>query len=78
MQGDEKVIQKSRKTKCGKLFSGWSGRLYKKYKQLRETESEEFARDNYPKKLCTHEQWLSLIDTKWSDPKFQVTYISLM
>ncbi|XP_058190222.1 uncharacterized protein LOC131307613 [Rhododendron vialii] len=57
----------------GRRLSDYSHTLYRKYKKLKTTKGVEYAKSHPPFGI-SHEQWIDLIDKKWSDPKFLIGY----
>ncbi|KAI8542764.1 hypothetical protein RHMOL_Rhmol08G0165100 [Rhododendron molle] len=69
-EGDPIDVEKAVARQFGRRLSDYTHDLYKKYKKLKSTKGVEYARSHPPSGI-THEQWIGLIDKKWSDTKFQ-------
>ena len=72
MKGDPNDVDKIVATQFGRRLSAYTYRLHKKYKDLKLAKGDEHAR-NHPPADVTPQQWIDLINNKWSDPKFKVT-----
>ncbi|KAG5551392.1 hypothetical protein RHGRI_009719 [Rhododendron griersonianum] len=70
LEGDPIDVEKAVARQFGRRLSDYTHDLYKKYKKLKSTKGVEYAR-SHPPSGVTHEQWMGLIDKKWSDTKFQ-------
>ena len=77
LQGNPSDVDKIVARQCGRTMSSFSYRLHKKYKELKDTRGEEYARNN-PPSYVKPEQWASLIEKKWSVKKWQVISLSLL
>ncbi|KAG5553280.1 hypothetical protein RHGRI_011218 [Rhododendron griersonianum] len=71
LEGDPVDVEKAVARQFGHRLSDYTHDLYKKYKKLKSTKGVEYAR-SHPPSGVTHEQWVGLIDKKWSDTKFQM------
>ncbi|KAG5528952.1 hypothetical protein RHGRI_029569 [Rhododendron griersonianum] len=71
LQGDPIDVEKAVATQCGRRLSNHNFVLHKKYKKLKETRGEEYARNNPPAGV-NPEQWTSLVTKKWTVPKWLV------
>ncbi|KAG5524202.1 hypothetical protein RHGRI_031012 [Rhododendron griersonianum] len=71
LQGDPIDVEKAVATQCGRRLSNHNFVLHKKYKKLKETRGEEYARNNPPAGV-NPEQWMSLVTKKWTVPKWLV------
>ncbi|KAG5524076.1 hypothetical protein RHGRI_030918 [Rhododendron griersonianum] len=69
LQGDPIDVEKAVATQCGRRLSSHNFVLHKKYKKLKETRGEEYARNNPPIGV-NPEQWTSLVTKKWTIPKW--------
>ncbi|KAG5523948.1 hypothetical protein RHGRI_030823 [Rhododendron griersonianum] len=69
LQGDPIDVEKAVATQCGRRLSNHNFVLHKKYKKLKETRGEEYARNNPPAGV-NPEQWTSLVTKKWTVPKW--------
>ncbi|KAI8572275.1 hypothetical protein RHMOL_Rhmol01G0185500 [Rhododendron molle] len=69
LQGDPIDVEKAVATQCGQRLSNHNFVLHKKYKKLKETRGEEYARNNPPAGV-NPEQWTSLVTKKWTVPKW--------
>ncbi|KAI8564112.1 hypothetical protein RHMOL_Rhmol03G0157000 [Rhododendron molle] len=69
LQGDQIDVEKAVATQCGRRLSNHNFVLHKKYKKLKETRGEEYARNNPPAGV-NPEQWTSLVTKKWTVPKW--------
>ncbi|KAI8569597.1 hypothetical protein RHMOL_Rhmol02G0290200 [Rhododendron molle] len=69
LQGDPIDVEKAVATQCGQRMSNHNFALHKKYKKLKETRGEEYARNNPPAGV-NPEQWTSLVTKKWTVPKW--------
>ncbi|KAG5558129.1 hypothetical protein RHGRI_008148 [Rhododendron griersonianum] len=69
LQGDPIDVEKAVATQCGRRLSSHNFVLHKKYKKLKETRGEEYARNNPPVGV-NPEQWTSLVTKKWTIPKW--------
>ncbi|KAF7140041.1 hypothetical protein RHSIM_Rhsim06G0104000 [Rhododendron simsii] len=69
LQGDPIDVEKAVATQCGRRLSNHNFVLHKKYKKLKETRGEEYARNN-PSAGVNPEQWTSLVTKKWTVPKW--------
>ncbi|KAG5523960.1 hypothetical protein RHGRI_030833 [Rhododendron griersonianum] len=69
LQGDPIDVEKAVATQCGRRLSSHNFILHKKYKKLKETRGEEYARNNPPAGV-NPEQWMSLVTKKWTVPKW--------
>ena len=76
LQGNPSDVDKIVARQCGRTMSSFSYRLHKKYKELKDTRGEEYARNN-PPSYVKPEQWTSLIEKKWSVKKWQAISLSL-
>ncbi|XP_057465540.1 uncharacterized protein LOC130786570 isoform X2 [Actinidia eriantha] len=70
LQGNPNDVDKIVARQCGRTMSSFSYRLHKKYKELKDTKGEDYARNN-PPSYVKPEQWTSLIEKKWSVKKWQ-------
>ncbi|XP_058212438.1 uncharacterized protein LOC131324477 [Rhododendron vialii] len=70
LEGDPIDIEKAVARQFGRRLSDYTHLLYRKYKKLKSTKGVEYAR-SHPPSGVGHEQWIGLIDKKWSDTKFQ-------
>ncbi|KAG5532170.1 hypothetical protein RHGRI_026704 [Rhododendron griersonianum] len=70
LEGDPIDIDKAVARQFGRRLSDYTHTLYRKYKKLKSTKGVEYAR-SHPPSGVTHEQWIGLIDKKWSDTRFQ-------
>ncbi|KAL0007689.1 hypothetical protein SO802_009191 [Lithocarpus litseifolius] len=61
LQGDSALVNKTLNTKCGRLLSSHSNKLFAKYKKLVEKEGKTYAK-NHPPPNVTREKWIELID----------------
>ena len=48
LQGNPSDVDKIVARQCGRTMSSFSYRLHKKYKELKDTRGEEYARNNPP------------------------------
>ncbi|KAI8550201.1 hypothetical protein RHMOL_Rhmol06G0086700 [Rhododendron molle] len=71
LEGDPIDIEKAVARQFGRRLSDYTHSLYRQYKKLKSTKAVEYARSHPPSGI-THEQWIGLIDKKWSDTKFQM------
>ncbi|KAI8572068.1 hypothetical protein RHMOL_Rhmol01G0169900 [Rhododendron molle] len=71
LEGDPIDIEKAVARQFGCRLSDYTHTLYRRYKKLKSTKGVEYAR-SHPPSGVTHEQWIGLIDKKWSDTKFQL------
>ncbi|KAG5524238.1 hypothetical protein RHGRI_031044 [Rhododendron griersonianum] len=69
LQGDPIDVEKVVAMQCGWRLSNHNFVLHKKYKKLKETRGEEYARNNPPAGV-NPEQWTSLVTKKWTVPKW--------
>ncbi|XP_058226555.1 uncharacterized protein LOC131335280 [Rhododendron vialii] len=69
LQGDPIDVEKAVATQYGRRLSNHNFILHKKYKKLKETKGEEYARNNPPAGV-NPEQWTSLVTKKWIVPKW--------
>ncbi|KAG5561169.1 hypothetical protein RHGRI_004254 [Rhododendron griersonianum] len=69
LQGDPIDVEKAVATQCGRRLSNHNFVLHKKYKKLKETRGEEYARNNPPAGI-NPEQWTSLGTKKWTVKKW--------
>ena len=72
LQGDSIDVEKVMATKFGRALSDHTCRLHKEYKKLVASKGKEYARADPPKRI-DEAKWISLIDNKWTKPKFLVT-----
>ncbi|XP_058225377.1 uncharacterized protein LOC131334406 isoform X2 [Rhododendron vialii] len=76
LQGDPIDVEKAVATQCGRRLSNHNFVLHKKYKKLKETRGEEYARNNPPAGV-NPEQWTSLVTKKWTVPKWLVILFTI-
>ncbi|KAL7172365.1 hypothetical protein ACSBR2_031956 [Camellia fascicularis] len=69
LQGNQTDIAKALDTQFGRRLSGFTYKLHKQYKQLKDARGEDYARSHPPARV-TLNQWTSLID-KWNSQKFK-------
>ena len=74
LQGDSNLIMKILNTKCGRLLSCSSNKLHQAYKKLVQSHGADYAR-SHPQKNATLEQWTGLIDGKWTNEEWLVSYL---
>ncbi|KAH7856017.1 hypothetical protein Vadar_031638 [Vaccinium darrowii] len=65
-EGDPIDVHKAIATRCGRRLSDHTHKLYKKFKSLKESKGEGYARSHPPPKISM-EQWTSLIEKKWTN-----------
>ena len=65
LEGDSNLVTKTINTKCGRLLSSGSNKLYQTYKKLVESHGADYAKSHLPKN-ATLEQWIGLIEGKWT------------
>ena len=65
---------KTLNTKCGRLLSYKSNKLYQAYKKLEQAHGADYAR-SHPQKNATLEQWTKLIDGRWTNEEWLVNYL---
>ena len=61
-------------TKCGRLLSNGSNKLYQTYKKLMECHGADYAK-SHPPKNATLAQWTGLIEGKWTNKDWLVNYL---
>ncbi|CAL5375857.1 unnamed protein product [Camellia sinensis] len=69
LQGNQTDVAKALDTQFGRRLSGFTYKLHKQYKQLKDARGEDYARSHPPTRV-TLNQWTSLID-KWNSQKFK-------
>uniref|UniRef100_A0A2N9JAY4 Transposase Tnp1/En/Spm-like domain-containing protein n=3 Tax=Fagus sylvatica TaxID=28930 RepID=A0A2N9JAY4_FAGSY len=70
LQGDSVDVNKSLNTKFANSLRQHVYRLHTKYKKAKLTHGDEYVR-NHPPENVTAENWIELIDKKWTDSDFK-------
>ncbi|KAF7126932.1 hypothetical protein RHSIM_Rhsim11G0057000 [Rhododendron simsii] len=65
-EGDLIDVNKAITTRCGRRLSDYTHRLYEKFKKLKATKGEAYARSHPPPQIAM-EQWTRLIQKKWTN-----------
>uniref|UniRef100_A0A7N2LV31 Transposase n=1 Tax=Quercus lobata TaxID=97700 RepID=A0A7N2LV31_QUELO len=66
LEGDSNLVTKTINTKCGRLLSSGSNKLYQTYKKLVQSHGADYAK-SHPPKNATLEQWIGLIEGRWTN-----------
>ena len=74
LEGDSNLVTKTINTKCGKLLSSGSNKLYQTYKKLVQSHGADYAK-SHPPKNATQLQWTGLIEGKWTNKDWLVNYL---
>ena len=74
LEGDSNLVKKTINTKCGRLLSNGSNKLYQTYKKLVESHDADYAK-SHPPKNATLAQWTGLIEGKWTNKDWLVNYL---
>ena len=74
LEGDSNLIMKTINTKCGRLLSSGSNKLYQTYKKLVQSHGADYAR-SHPPMNATLELWTELIDGRWTNEDWLVKYL---
>ncbi|KAF5931996.1 hypothetical protein HYC85_028167 [Camellia sinensis] len=69
LQGNQSDVTKALNTQFGRRLSGFTYKLHKQYKQLKDARGDDYIRSHPPARV-TLNQWTSLID-KWNSQKFK-------
>ena len=73
-EGDFNLVTKTINTKCGRLLSSGSNKLYQTYKKLVQSHGADYAK-SHPPKNATELQWTGLIERKWINKDWLVNYL---
>ncbi|KAI8547973.1 hypothetical protein RHMOL_Rhmol07G0236600 [Rhododendron molle] len=65
-EGDPIDVNKAITSRCGRRLSDYTHRLYEKFKKLKATKGEAYARSHPPPQIAK-EQWTRLIEKKWTN-----------
>ncbi|KAF7148723.1 hypothetical protein RHSIM_Rhsim03G0060900 [Rhododendron simsii] len=65
-EGDPIDVNKAITSRCGRRLSDYTHRLYPKFKKLKATKGEAYARSHPPPQIAI-EQWTRLIEKKWTN-----------
>ncbi|XP_058210248.1 uncharacterized protein LOC131322793 isoform X5 [Rhododendron vialii] len=65
-EGDPIDVNKAITSRCGRRLSDYTHRLYEKFKKLKATKGEAYARSHPPPQIAM-EQWTRLIEKKWTN-----------
>ncbi|KAG5548393.1 hypothetical protein RHGRI_013921 [Rhododendron griersonianum] len=65
-EGDPIDVNKAITSRCGRRLSDYTHRLYEKFKKLKATKGEAYARTHPPPQIAM-EQWTRLIEKKWTN-----------
>ncbi|KAF7126967.1 hypothetical protein RHSIM_Rhsim11G0005600 [Rhododendron simsii] len=65
-EGDPIDVNKAIISRCGRRLSDYTHRLYEKFKKLKATKGEAYARSHPPPQIAM-EQWTHLIEKKWTN-----------
>ncbi|KAI8530240.1 hypothetical protein RHMOL_Rhmol11G0040800 [Rhododendron molle] len=65
-EGDPIDVNKAITSRCGRRLSDYTHRLYEKFKKLKATKGEAYARSHPPPQIAM-EQWTRLIGKKWTN-----------
>uniref|UniRef100_A0A2N9EGZ8 Transposase Tnp1/En/Spm-like domain-containing protein n=1 Tax=Fagus sylvatica TaxID=28930 RepID=A0A2N9EGZ8_FAGSY len=76
LQGDSVDVNKSLNTKFANSLRQHVYRLHTKYKKAKLTHGDEYVR-NHPPENVTTENWIELIDKKWTDSDFKEEMLRL-
>ena len=76
LERDSNLVMKTINTKCGRLLSSDSNKLYQTYKKLIQSHGANYAK-SHPPKNATLEQWTRLIEGKWTNKNWLVNYLSI-
>ncbi|KAF7127514.1 hypothetical protein RHSIM_Rhsim11G0015900 [Rhododendron simsii] len=71
-EGDPIDVNKAITSRCGRRLSDYTHRLYEKFKKLKATKGEAYARSHPPPQIAM-EQWTRLIEKKWTNKDWLVT-----
>ncbi|KAF7152210.1 hypothetical protein RHSIM_Rhsim01G0156700 [Rhododendron simsii] len=71
-EGDPIDVNKAIMSRCGRRLSDYTHRLYEKFKKLKATKGEAYARSHPPPQIAM-EQWTRLIEKKWTNKDWLVT-----
>ena len=74
LKGDSNLVTKTINTKCGRLLSSGSNKLYRTYKKLVQSHGADYAK-SHPPKNATQLQWTGLIEGKWTNKDWLVNYL---
>ena len=74
LEGDSNLVTKTINTKCGRLLSSGSNKLYQTYKKLVQSHGADYAK-SHPPKNATELQWTGLIEGKWTNKDWLVNYL---
>ncbi|XP_050242128.1 uncharacterized protein LOC126691092 [Quercus robur] len=66
LEGDSNLATKAINTKCGRLLSSGSNKLYQTYKKLVQSHGVDYAK-THPPKNATLAQWTGLIEGRWTN-----------
>ena len=75
LEGESNLVNKTINTKCGRLLSCSSNKLYQIYKKLVQSHGADYAK-NHPPKNATLKQWTELIEGRWTNKDWLVNYLS--
>ena len=76
LEGDSNLVKKTINTKCGRLLSNSSNKLYQTYKKLVESHSTDYAKSHPPKNAILA-QWTGPIEGKWTNKDWLVNYLCI-
>ncbi|KAF7154128.1 hypothetical protein RHSIM_Rhsim01G0150700 [Rhododendron simsii] len=65
-EGDPIDVNKAITSRCGRRLSDYTHKLYEKFKKLKATKGEAYARSHPPLQIAM-EQWTRLIEKKWTN-----------
>ena len=74
LEGDSNLVTKTINTKCGRLLSSDSNKLYQTYKKLVQSHDADYAK-RHPPKNVTQLQWTELIEGKWTNKDWLINYL---
>ena len=74
LEGDSNLVKKAINTKCGRLLSSGSNKLYQTYKKLVQSHGADHAK-SHPPKNATLAQWTGLIEGRWTNKDWLVNYL---
>ena len=74
LEGDSNLVTKTINTKCRRLLNSGSNKLYQTYKNLVQSHGADYAK-SHPPKNATLEQWIGLVDGKWTNKDWLINYL---
>ena len=74
LEGDSNLVTKTINTKCGRLLSSGSNKLYQTYKKFVQSHGADYAK-SHPPKNATLEQWIGLIERRCTNKDWLVNYL---